>query len=110
MAFLTVLLAAIGFAGLNSLSRTNASLQTVYDDRLVAMGMLNQIGTGLLYQQIALGNAADAQEGAHSALLAQAQKRGGEIDKVWTAYMATYLTPEEAVLANAFAASHAAMR
>ncbi|WP_082552004.1 methyl-accepting chemotaxis protein [Massilia sp. Root351] len=110
IAFLTVLLAAIGFAGLNSLSRTNASLQTVYDDRLVAMGMLNQIGTGLLYQQIALGNAVDAQDGGHSTLLAQAQQRGGEIDKVWAAYMATYLTPDEAVLAKAFAASHAAMR
>jgi len=110
IAFLTVLLAAIGFAGLNSLSRTNASLQTVYDDRLVAMGMLNQIGTGLLYQQITLGNAVDAQDGGHSALLAQVQRRSGEIDKVWTAYMATYLTPEEAVLAKTFAATHAAMR
>jgi methyl-accepting chemotaxis protein-1 (serine sensor receptor) len=110
MAFLTVLLTGIGAAGLNSLSRTNASLQTVYDDRLVAMGMLNQIGTGLLYQQVVLGNAVDAESGAHTALLADVQRRSGEIDKVWTAYMATYLTPEEAVLAKTFAATHAAVR
>jgi methyl-accepting chemotaxis protein-1 (serine sensor receptor) len=110
MAFLSLLLAAIGLAGLNSLSRTNAALQTVYDDRLVAMGMLNQIGTGLLYQQIGLGNAVDAADGARSGLLEDVRKRGAEIDKVWAAYMATYLTPEEAALAKTFAAANAAMR
>ena len=110
MAFLSLLLAGIGLAGLNSLSSTNASLRTVYDDRLVAMGMLHKIGTNLLVQQIELGNAADAEPDLRARPLADVRSRSADSDKVWSAYMATYLTPEESLLAKTFAASHAAMR
>ena len=41
--FLSVLLVAIGAVGLSSLSATNASFKSIYEDRLVAMGSLEGI-------------------------------------------------------------------
>ncbi|MCL5060394.1 MAG: Tar ligand binding domain-containing protein [Candidatus Thermoplasmatota archaeon] len=40
---LSVLLIGIGVMGLASLSATNASLKTVYEDRVVALGQLERI-------------------------------------------------------------------
>ncbi|MES2260207.1 MAG: methyl-accepting chemotaxis protein [Pseudomonadota bacterium] len=110
MAFLSLLLALVGGGGMYALSRTNAALQTVYDDRLVAMGMLHSITTDLVNQQLDLGNAVDAESAMRQRHLADLARRGANIDRVWTAYMATYLTPEEAALAAQFAASRKAMQ
>jgi methyl-accepting chemotaxis protein len=108
MALLSVLLAAVGAGGLYSLSSTNDSLKTVYDDRLVAMGQLDEIAIDLLAAQVSLGNAVgDAAAGERE--LAEAARRGQHADTTWAAYMATYLTPEESTLAGQFAANRKAM-
>ncbi|MRV70153.1 HAMP domain-containing protein [Duganella sp. FT92W] len=111
MAFLSLLLTAIGLAGMNSLSQTNASLQTVYDDRLVAMGMLHKISGALQRNQLDLGNAVDMDPGpAVQQLLADVLARRTEVDRTWDGYMQTYLTPEEKQLADTFGAHIISMR
>ncbi|MBU4500463.1 MAG: MCP four helix bundle domain-containing protein, partial [Gammaproteobacteria bacterium] len=52
--FLLVALVAIGAIGLSSLSATNASFKTVYEDRLVAMGYLDEISAHMNSNQMLL--------------------------------------------------------
>ncbi|MES2126374.1 MAG: Tar ligand binding domain-containing protein, partial [Pseudomonadota bacterium] len=104
MAFLSVLLLVIGGGGLFSLSKTNASMRTIYDDRLIAMGQLNQVSTNMLDIQIALGATIDGDAAATQKELDEVARRSAVADKMWAEYMATYLTPDEAKLAADFAA------
>ncbi|MBY0239918.1 MAG: MCP four helix bundle domain-containing protein [Burkholderiaceae bacterium] len=111
MAFLSLLLTAIGLGGLNSLSQTNTALQTVYDDRLVAMGMLHKISGALQRNQLDLGIAVDMEPGpAVQQLLSGVQTRRAEAQRIWDAYLQTYLTPDEKQLAEAFDAAVLAMQ
>ncbi|MGZ5819356.1 MAG: Tar ligand binding domain-containing protein, partial [Burkholderiaceae bacterium] len=41
--FLSILMVAMGVMGFISLNNVNASLKTVYEDRLVCMGQLDQV-------------------------------------------------------------------
>ena len=50
--FLSALLIVIGLIGLTSLSTTNASLKTVYEDRVVALGQLERISALINHNQI----------------------------------------------------------
>ena len=105
MAFLSVLLGVVGVAGLYALNKTNDSLKTVYDDRLVAMGQLDAVSTDMLEVQVALGSTIDADAAGVARLVAGVAAQRVQIDKTWAEYMATYLTPEEATLAAQFAAA-----
>ncbi len=109
---LSVLLIAIGAIGLSSLSATNASFKTVYEDRLVAMGYLDEINSRMNRNQLLVSEAVIGQLSAFPEDISLVDKRISEIrslmsgvDDIWKAYMATYLTPEEAELAKAFDAS-----
>jgi methyl-accepting chemotaxis protein len=109
MVLLSVLLAAVGAGGLYSLSTTNDSFKTVYDDRLVAMGQLDAIGLDLRAAQISLGNAIDGDAATGERELPQAALAVQHADKTWAEYMATYLTPEETTLAGQFSADRKSM-
>ena len=104
MGFLCVLLGVVGVAGLYALDKTNDAIKTVYDDRLVAIGQLDEVSTDLLEVQVALGSTIDADAAGVASLLAKVAEQRALIDKTWAAYMATYLTPGEARLAAQFAA------
>ncbi|MDO8714004.1 MAG: methyl-accepting chemotaxis protein [Polynucleobacter sp.] len=101
--FLAALLVAIGVVGLLGISKSNNSLKTVYEDRVIALGQLNDINYLLQRERVLVMDMLLQQSPDHVA------KRNIElasnIDKianVWDAYMATYLTPEEVILANDF--------
>ena len=107
--FLVLLLAAVGALGLFGLASTNRSLATVYNDRVVPMGQLARTQALQGERQEALHEAVEKRDAAHvQQALATAQRTRAEQAQLWTAYQATYLTPDEKRLADALAADDAA--
>lgn len=102
----SALLLVVGGIGLYGLFKSKQSLQTVYEDRVVALGQLFEVQRGLQrlrYFPTRALVARDADE------LRQAQTAHAEsldlMNVQWRAYMATYLTPEEQQLAKSFEAA-----
>ncbi len=108
---LVLLLVAVGTLGLHGLAATNRALKTVYDDRVVPMGQLMQLERLHASQQETLHEAVEQQQSALSqAADAQEAQRRSEHDRIWAAYRATYLTPEEKILAERYEAAEASYR
>jgi methyl-accepting chemotaxis protein len=104
IAFLSVLMLAVGGMGMYGTSRANQALHTVYEDRLVPMGQLSKVGDRLTHNRIALLRVMlDPTPQAVAKGLATVDSHAGEITKQWDAYLATYLTPDEKKLADEFA-------
>jgi len=106
--FLSVLLIGIGVLGLTSLNATNASLKSVYEDRVIALGQLERVSALMNNSQIIVGESVSGQLSAFPEDTAAVDKRVLEIksgmtqiDTIWKAYTATRLTAEEAKLAKA---------
>ena len=99
---LSLTMMAVGLLGLRSLASVNASLKTVYDDRLVALGFLDKVGRSDLQGQLSIATAlaVDPEQRTHD--LVKAGKMFSDADESWSAYMATYLTPDESKLAEQF--------
>ncbi len=104
---ITILSAAIlivGIVGLVGIQKTNASLKTVYEDRTVCIGQIGDIQYLLKRNELAISQALiQRTPQAISAANDEIQKNQRSIEKTWTAYMATYLTPDEEQLAKNFA-------
>src|SRR4051794_33633056 len=81
--FLTSLLSAVaivvGVTGLANLSATNASLQTVYNDRLVALADLGQVMSLLQQDQNAVLRAAVAGAADNRAVIGEVEGRVKEV-------------------------------
>ncbi|MEO6733882.1 MAG: methyl-accepting chemotaxis protein [Ferruginibacter sp.] len=96
MVFLTSFgLVAIGLYGLGNLSTINASLETVYKDRVICLKQLRVVS--VMYNANVLGTTEkvrngmiDFKTGKRNILKAQE-----EIKNTWKAYGATYFVPEE---------------
>lgn len=105
-----------GISGMGSLDRATA---TIYYDGLVPTQQLGRIDALMRDNQMQLGEIAtynpeleenrgvdpSSQVDLHAQVISE---QIDEITALWDAYMATYLTEEEARLANAFAESRAA--
>ncbi len=105
--------------GLYELSKANNSLKTVYEDRMVPVADLGKISNLMLenrtYLRIALSEVEINNEGKKAALVMNPEMAAKSADAIernietigglWKGYMATYLTPEEKILAAKFAAS-----
>ncbi|MBV8666387.1 MAG: Tar ligand binding domain-containing protein [Burkholderiaceae bacterium] len=102
IAFLSALMVVIGVMGLSSLGSTNASLKTVYEDRLVSLGQLDSVIRAILRVQLSLSDAASAEPAQLGSWADKAETDVALASKVWGEYMATYLTPEEKKLADQF--------
>jgi len=102
--FLAVLVLAVGVKGLTSLGQLADSLRTVYEDRAIPLVQLSEIQDKLHRMRAnailasTSGNTAEA-----ARLTANTAQLDRQTDDIWSAYMATYLTPEEKVLAQDFA-------
>ena len=106
LAFVILLLCLIsltvGLVGLRNLDITNDALKTVYNDRLVAMGELGEILTLIQENQSELSRGASGQPDELPRVIDDVEKRIQVITAKWGEYMATFLTPEEKVLAQTF--------
>ena len=107
--FLLLSLVAIGVIGLSSLSATNASFKAFYENRLVAMGYLDEISAHMNSNQMLLAESVIGQLSTFPEEVAQVDQRVTKvkqlivgIDDGWKAFMATRLSPEEANLAKEF--------
>ena len=104
ISILSALLVIIGGIGLLGISQSNAALKTVYEDRTAPMGQLSDIQRLLLRNRLAIANSQiDPTPEEISKDVAEVETNIATIGKIWDAYMATALTPEEAPLAKKFA-------
>jgi methyl-accepting chemotaxis protein len=110
--FFVLMLIITSGIGLKGMRDSNEGLRTVYADRAVPLEQLSEISdlvsaNFLLVNRIVYlagqttGNTADSQIINQS--IAQIQHNKEKVTKVWNDYMATYLTPEEKILAEEFA-------
>src|SRR6185437_13497100 len=102
IALLSLIMLAIGLGGLSSLSTVNASLKTVYEDRVVALGQLDTVARKMLLNQYLAAQADSGDPSKTAAVADQIDKGLADMAKTWDEYMATYLTPDEAKLAKIF--------
>jgi methyl-accepting chemotaxis protein len=98
----------IGVGGLVALESVNASLKTVYEDRLVAMGQLDRVVRLANRHQLMLAKALTADPAKNAAHMDALEKDIADGDTVWATYSATYMTPEEKALATDFTAKRTA--
>lgn len=105
--FLFILTIGLSGIGLFGISKSNDGLKTVYEDRTVALEQVSRIDRLLVADRLAMTNALLMPASAKEEI-AQVEKNKSEIDHVWQQYMATYLTPEESVLAEKFQSDHSA--
>ncbi|MBF0467143.1 MAG: MCP four helix bundle domain-containing protein [Nitrospirae bacterium] len=104
VAFMAVVLIAIGVYGLRSLSESNAVIKTIYEDRLVCMGQIDEIARLVLRNRIEILAALDDPKPEVIAKrTAQVEENAQRVTAVWKEYTSTYLTPDEKVLADKFA-------
>ena len=106
MSFMAVLMIGVGIIGLYGMEKTEAGLKTVYEDRTIPLGQVGSIESMLLQNRLSIAvalNTPTAEVIADST--AAIENNIAEITRVWEAYMATTLTPEEKVLAEKFAAN-----
>jgi methyl-accepting chemotaxis protein len=96
---------AVGLVGLRNLGMTNDALKTVYNDRVVAMGQLGEVLSLIQQNQNTLATAATGQPEQLPEAIGQVEQRIQAITAKWGEYMATFLTPNEKVLAQQFADS-----
>ena len=108
LALLTCIILAIGAMGMNSLGSTNASVKTIYEDRLVAVGQLDVVIRSINRNQFAIAKAISADPARLPELVGQIDAETALTDKVWAEYMATYLAAEEKILAAEFVAARQA--
>jgi PAS domain S-box-containing protein len=100
---IAVTLLGIESVSLFGMSKASDSLKTVYEDRIIALDQLTDIESLILQNRIAItASLLPATDDEININVAKLEKNQVEIDKLWEAYMATYLTPEEKILADKF--------
>ena len=117
ISFLSVVLAVIGFMGLRGMSHANDGLQTVYLDRAVPLGQIAEISDLMAenIRQLHLASMHDTrleESKLHDHPISmhtdKVEKNIAEIGKIWEAYAASYMTPEEKVIADDYLAKRKA--
>ncbi|MDO8208087.1 MAG: methyl-accepting chemotaxis protein [Gallionella sp.] len=104
LASLLVLVVVVGGVGLYASGQSNAALKSVYDDRMIPVIQLNDIARKNLRNRIAIGNGFIQPDGMEQ-YIQEVEENRNAINRLWEAYMATYLTEEEKVLAQKFVAA-----
>ena len=100
---LSLITIIIGGSGIFGLSSVNASLKTVYEDRLVSAGQLDMVIRLILRNQLLVAKALTGDPAKINQEMETVDKNTLAASKIWGEYMATYLTPDEKKLAEQFA-------
>ena len=95
----------IGILGMRGIVAPNVALRSVYEDRTVALAQLAEVMRFNLSNEADMVSAlADQRAESTQKYLADMQANMEGMAKEWDAYEATYLTPDEKVLADSFKA------
>ncbi|CAN7504025.1 methyl-accepting chemotaxis protein [Pseudoduganella sp. LjRoot289] len=106
VALLSIIVMAVGYAGLRGMNFSNEKLKTVYEDRTVALGQLATIGDAMLrirHRAVQATLAASAAE--VEADVAAAGKNDAVLKKNLADYLGTVLTADEKKLIGEFTPS-----
>jgi aerotaxis receptor len=101
---LGLFMVTIGLAGILATRESNTRMKSIYEDRAVPLAQLFEINdrmkdnTVLLYDAVVNGRAGKPVADIAGRIAGNLEAVG----KIWTEYMATYLTPEEKGVAEAF--------
>jgi len=106
LAILSLMMTVIGIAGITSLSNTNESLKSVYEDRLVALGQLQDMIRSMNRNQLSMANAALGDAAALPEMVKEVEQDHAHAEQMWKAYIATQMTTEEKALVDRFSAAH----
>lgn len=101
-AVMCALIVGVGGAGIFALGQSTESLRTVYEDRVIPAGQLADISR-LMHETVIDLNDAATGNTEMSYAIQDIEKQQVAVEKIWSSYMSTYLTPEESVLAKDFA-------
>jgi methyl-accepting chemotaxis protein-1 (serine sensor receptor) len=100
---LAALLLGIGGVGLFGMSKANTALKSVYQDRTVCMGQIAEIQRLLLKNRLAVAvSLVTPTPDFIAQKTAEIEANIAAITKVWDEYLATRLSPQEAVMAEQF--------
>ena len=103
---LSALLIAIGSVGLLGIGQSNESMRSMYEERLVPTTQISEIQKLLLRNRLAIATSLVTPSPESIRLnTAEVEANIAAISKIWEAYMATALAPEEATMARVFADS-----
>jgi len=98
--FLSLLLIGSGIVGIGSLSSANDSLKSIYEDRLIPIGQLNNIVRLIGENRMAVAESMNGDPAVVAKRMDDVDKRIAEVNKTWDAFMATSLTADEKPLAE----------
>lgn len=91
---------SIGIYGITNLKIMNKSTQTLYADRVLPMVQLSSVRVAYSLEIVSAAQKLNYNQITFSQAKKQIKKAEEKIAKNWGDYMATYLTPEEALLAK----------
>ena len=100
--FLSLQLIVGALVGLVSLGFANDVTKTIYDDRLIALGQLDRVVRLLNQNQLIVAKAITGDPAAVGKHMDEVEANIQTVAKTWDEYSATYLTPEEKILAQKF--------
>jgi len=103
LSFLALQLIVGALIGIGNLSIANSSMKSIYDDRLVPLGQLDQIVRLLNRDELAIAKAVSDDPEEAARLMNEVDEHIKQTNRIWDAYMATQLTAEERKLAEQFA-------
>jgi len=108
-ALMCLLIAIVGGIGVYSVHDITRSLKTVYEDRTIPSGQLADISRYNYNSVLDLSLLSSGSVTDVNAVISDVQENNKKVEEIWTAYMATYLTPEEKILADKFSSSFEAL-
>ncbi len=100
MGFLCLLLIALGGIGLASLQASNASLRSLYEDRVLPMGRLSQLVKFMHATRLAVAESMDSSMSSIANEIDQIEKRVAQEDAILDTYLGSNLSTEEKRLAG----------
>ena len=99
----SLMLIIIGSFGLRNQAATNESLSSVYQNRLISLGALDQVIRATASNRLAIATAIiDPTPGNIQKQLTAIEDNRARLVKNWDIYMATYAAPDEQKLAEKF--------
>ncbi|UUZ48693.1 Tar ligand binding domain-containing protein [Massilia sp. B-10] len=107
LVFLAAQLLLGALIGITNLGIANQSMHSLYNDRLVPLSQLDQMIRLLNTNQLNLSLALAAEPDAAATLMREVDTNAAAISALWSDYMASTLTAEEAKLAEQFASDRA---
>ena len=108
-ALMCLLITIVGGIGVYSVHDITKSLRTVYEDRTIPAGQLADISRYNYNSVLDLSLLSSGSVTDVNAVISGVQENNKKVEEIWTAYMATYLTPEEKILADKFSSSFKAL-